>query len=186
MWRLQILWWQTAQGDYGTSWNARPSIGKGWGGPIHLQRPVISDCSGILLHILGDWSARHHKVMFQAETPLPQVWNSWQMHLGHRTISVLTRFQRLRQRMKIRACNHRTTHKAMRKSKLNSEVSHKRSWRRQGRQEDPHLALLEHRNTPTQGLDTSPAQHLMSSRTRALIPSMPSLMKPSYDKNAHK
>ena len=32
--------------------------------------------------------------------------------------------------------------------------------------EDPWLALLDHRNTPTEGLGTSPAQRLISRRTR--------------------
>ncbi|KAK7891393.1 hypothetical protein WMY93_023356 [Mugilogobius chulae] len=31
--------------------------------------------------------------------------------------------------------------------------------------QDPYLALLDHRNTPSQGLDTSPAQRLLSRRT---------------------
>uniref|UniRef100_A0A8C7Y8Z2 Gypsy retrotransposon integrase-like protein 1 n=1 Tax=Oryzias sinensis TaxID=183150 RepID=A0A8C7Y8Z2_9TELE len=31
--------------------------------------------------------------------------------------------------------------------------------------QDPYLALLDHRNTPTQGLDTSPPQRLLSRRT---------------------
>lgn len=35
---------------------------------------------------------------------------------------------------------------------------------------DVYLALLDYRNTPTQGLDTSPVQRLMSRRTKTLIP----------------
>ena len=35
---------------------------------------------------------------------------------------------------------------------------------------DTHLALLDYRNTPSQGTSTSPAQRLMSRRTTALFP----------------
>ena len=51
---------------------------------------------------------------------------------------------------------------------------------------DPQLALHEHRKTLTQGLDTSPAQRLISRRTRTLILSIPSLLKPACDKNTYK
>ena len=44
--------------------------------------------------------------------------------------------------------------------------------------EDPWLALLDHRNTPTEGLGTSPAQRLMSRRTRTLIPTAASVLRP--------
>ena len=47
-----------------------------------------------------------------------------------------------------------------------------RKWR------DIHLALLDHRNTPTQGMSTSPAQRLMSRRTRTLLPTTGTLLKP--------
>ena len=35
---------------------------------------------------------------------------------------------------------------------------------------DPYLALLDYRNTPTQGMNTSPAQRLLDRRARTLIP----------------
>ena len=38
---------------------------------------------------------------------------------------------------------------------------------------DPYLALLEYRNTPTQGMDTSPVMRLMSRRTRTRLPIIP-------------
>ena len=44
--------------------------------------------------------------------------------------------------------------------------------------EDPWLALLDHRNTPTEGLGTSPAQRLISRRTRTLIPTAASVLRP--------
>ena len=44
--------------------------------------------------------------------------------------------------------------------------------------EDPWLALLDHRNTPTEGLGTSPTQRLMSRRTRTLIPTAASVLRP--------
>lgn len=43
---------------------------------------------------------------------------------------------------------------------------------------DPLLAFLDHRNTPTQGMHTSPAQRLMNRRTRTLLPTTKSLLKP--------
>ena len=43
---------------------------------------------------------------------------------------------------------------------------------------DPYLALLEYRNTPSQGLGTSPVQCLMSRRTRAQLPIIPQHLGP--------
>ena len=43
---------------------------------------------------------------------------------------------------------------------------------------DPFLALLDVRNTPTQGMSSSPVQRLMSRRTRSLLPTLGSLLKP--------
>ena len=43
---------------------------------------------------------------------------------------------------------------------------------------DVYLALLDFRNTPTQGIDSSPAQRLMSRRTRTLMPVKDSLLNP--------
>ena len=43
---------------------------------------------------------------------------------------------------------------------------------------DPWLALLDFRNTPTQGMQTSPVQRLMSRRTKTLVPIATSLLKP--------
>ena len=42
---------------------------------------------------------------------------------------------------------------------------------------DQYVALLDHRNTPTQGLTTSPARRLMSRRTRILIPTTGELLE---------
>uniref|UniRef100_A0A3B3RV52 Gypsy retrotransposon integrase-like protein 1 n=1 Tax=Paramormyrops kingsleyae TaxID=1676925 RepID=A0A3B3RV52_9TELE len=44
--------------------------------------------------------------------------------------------------------------------------------------QDPYLAILDHRNTPTHGLSTSPAQRLLSRRTRTLLPTKTSLLQP--------
>ena len=38
------------------------------------------------------------------------------------------------------------------------------------RSRDPYLALLEWRNTPNIGLDTSPCQRLLRRRTRSVVP----------------
>ena len=41
---------------------------------------------------------------------------------------------------------------------------------KKSRKEDPYLALLAYRNTPPQGYNYSPAQHLMSRRLKDIIP----------------
>lgn len=43
---------------------------------------------------------------------------------------------------------------------------------------DPLQALLEYRNTPTETIGTSPAQRLMSRRTRTLLPTAKALLQP--------
>lgn len=43
---------------------------------------------------------------------------------------------------------------------------------------DPWLALLDHRNTPVEGLESSPTQRLMSRRTRTQVPTATSLLYP--------
>ena len=49
---------------------------------------------------------------------------------------------------------------------------------------DPYLALLDWRNTPTEGLDSSPVQRLMGRRTRTLLPTSARLLKPKTPKPA--
>ncbi|XP_013382121.1 uncharacterized protein K02A2.6-like [Lingula anatina] len=43
---------------------------------------------------------------------------------------------------------------------------------------DPYLAILDHRNTPSQGMLSSPVQRLMSRRTKTMLPTAPALLKP--------
>lgn len=43
---------------------------------------------------------------------------------------------------------------------------------------DPYLAILDFRNTPTQGVGTSPAQRLFGRRTRTLLPTTANLLNP--------
>ena len=43
------------------------------------------------------------------------------------------------------------------------------------------LAILEHRNMPTQGFSTSSAQRLMSQRTKSLIPISDTQLQPSVE-----
>ena len=50
---------------------------------------------------------------------------------------------------------------------------------------DAYLALLDYRNTPTQGLDTSPVQRLMSRRTKTLLPTTANLLGPRVIKDQH-
>ena len=49
---------------------------------------------------------------------------------------------------------------------------------------DPYLALLDWRNTPTEGLESSPVQRLMGRRTRTLLPTSAKLLKPKLPKPA--
>ena len=53
---------------------------------------------------------------------------------------------------------------------------------------DPYLALLDYRNTPTQGIGSSPAQRLMNRRTKTLLPTSSSLLQPrvSSSKDKHR
>ena len=44
--------------------------------------------------------------------------------------------------------------------------------------EDIYLAILNHRNTPSTGLDESPAQRLFDRRTRTLVPTTSTLLEP--------
>ena len=43
---------------------------------------------------------------------------------------------------------------------------------------DPYLAKLDYRNTPTQGMESSPVQRLMNRRTRTLVPTTATLLQP--------
>ena len=51
--------------------------------------------------------------------------------------------------------------------------------------EDQYLALLNIRNVPTQGVDSSPAQRLMGRRTRTPLPTTQSLLEPRNPANPH-
>ena len=48
--------------------------------------------------------------------------------------------------------------------------------------QDPLLALLAWRNTPSEGFNTSPVHRLMGRRTRILLPITHSLLEPKIDK----
>ena len=51
---------------------------------------------------------------------------------------------------------------------------------------DPFLALLDWRNTPSEMLDTSPAQRMFGRRTKTLLPTSNHLLKPKTPKDVHK
>ncbi|XP_056453492.1 uncharacterized protein K02A2.6-like [Gadus chalcogrammus] len=44
--------------------------------------------------------------------------------------------------------------------------------------QDLYLAMLDHRNTPSQGFNTCPAQRILSRRARTLLPKKDTLLKP--------
>ena len=50
---------------------------------------------------------------------------------------------------------------------------------------DPYLSILAYRNTPTNGMTSSPVQRLMSRRTRTVLPSTVKLLKPEVPKAAN-
>ena len=50
---------------------------------------------------------------------------------------------------------------------------------------DACLALLGYRNTPTQGLDTSPVERFKSRRTKTLLPSIIRLLQPQIPDGQH-
>ena len=50
---------------------------------------------------------------------------------------------------------------------------------------DAYLALLDYRNTPTQRLDTNPAQRLMNRRTKTLLPTTKNLLVPEVTMGQH-
>lgn len=78
--------------------------------------------------------------------------------------------------------NHVTSspHYAKANGKAESSVKAvKQLFKKAGRDgKDPWLALLDYRNTPTEGLGNSPAQRLMSRRTRTRLPTAASLLRP--------
>ena len=47
--------------------------------------------------------------------------------------------------------------------------------------ESEYMALLDWRNTPSEGMSTSPAQRLMGRRCKTLLPTAGTLLKPRYD-----
>ena len=51
---------------------------------------------------------------------------------------------------------------------------------------DVYLALLDYWNTPTQGLDASPVQRLMSCHTKTLLPTTARLLQPQIPDGQHK
>ena len=50
--------------------------------------------------------------------------------------------------------------------------------------ESEYMALLDWRNTPSEGMSTSPAQRLMGRRCKTLLPTAGTLLKPRYDTDA--
>ena len=67
--------------------------------------------------------------------------------------------------------------------KVEHAVQTAKSLMRKGKhaKSDPYLAILDFRNTPTQGYETSPAQRLMNRRTKTLLPMKETLLKPKIE-----
>lgn len=51
--------------------------------------------------------------------------------------------------------------------------------------QDPHLSILDHMNTPAQGLNASPVQRLLSRCTRTLLPTTDGLLSPKTKNDGH-
>ena len=62
--------------------------------------------------------------------------------------------------------------------KVESAVKTAKTILRKNKDGDQFLALLNYRNTPSQNSNTSPAQKFFNRRTRTLLPSLPSLLRP--------
>ena len=62
--------------------------------------------------------------------------------------------------------------------KVESAVKTAKNILKKNKDGDQFLALLNYRNTPSQNSNTSPAQKFFNRRTRTLLPSLPSLLKP--------
>ncbi|XP_062601076.1 uncharacterized protein K02A2.6-like [Saccostrea cucullata] len=52
-------------------------------------------------------------------------------------------------------------------------------------QQDVYLSILDFRNTPTEGMQSSPAQRLMCRRTKSRLPTTPALLEPKIPMSAH-
>ena len=64
-------------------------------------------------------------------------------------------------------------------AKWNRQYRRQRPYRKAlDAKEEPYLAILDYRNTPTEGMDTSPAQRLMNRRTKTLLPTTQTLLQP--------
>ena len=73
---------------------------------------------------------------------------------------------------------HRTISPGNSKANGKVEASVKTAKQLLRKSDDIHLALLDHRNTITQGMTTSPAQRLMNRRTKTLLPVTENLLQP--------
>ena len=62
--------------------------------------------------------------------------------------------------------------------KVEAAVKTAKAILRKNKDGDQFMALLNYRNTPSQNSNTSPAQKFFNRRTRTLLPSLPSLLKP--------
>ena len=66
--------------------------------------------------------------------------------------------------------------------KIAKNILQKANYARSG----PNLALLAYRNTPTEGVGSSPAQRLFGRRTRTLLPTSDMLLKPKTERHMQK
>ena len=78
--------------------------------------------------------------------------------------------------------HHKANGKAESAVKVTKNLFKKALW--DGR--DPWLALLEYRNTPVETIESSPAQRLMSRRTKTLMPTASILLRPQIVEGVEK
>ena len=142
-------------------------------GPVWTKQERVHDHSTLLQQFLGDWPPHKYHLIscsFEAEEPFCSLWLPWSLD-QRKWSSVHWDFK------------HRTSSPGNSKanSKVESAVKTAKNLLRKALSAgtDPYIAILDYRNTPTQGMASSPAQRLMSRRTRTLLPTTKTRSSPT-------
>ena len=148
--------------------------------PVWIGRKRLHGDCKLPLRLLGDRQTWKHQSTYccsEAEGTLRTIWltlcsDIWQLSPVH-----VWKLQTV--------CNHvwfehRTSSPYNSKSngKAESAVKTAKSILRKNKYGDQFLALLNYRNTPSQSTGTSPAQRFFNRRTRTLLPTCETLLKP--------